>query len=301
MSVVLGVDGGGTNLRVALVDERLDVLAEAHGESVNPSVVGQALAAQRIQEGISQALRAARLAPEHVAAAGIGVAGAAVEHSAAWLTQTLRAALPASRLALSSDVEIALVGAHGQRLGILLLAGTGSCGYGVNAAGESALVGGWGYLIGDEGSGYWLGRQALKTVAQIADEKRRDPASQAFREQVLDFLEIRDSRKMIKWIYGDGAPAPRIATLAPLVLALAQNGNPHAVRIATLGVLKLVDYARTLQLSLDLIESPIAFAGGLLEKSPYYRGLLAEHLNIDIPQTLYPPVLGAAILAWGTL
>lgn len=299
MSRYLGIDGGGTSLRVALVDAELRVLAEAHGETVNPSVVGHAVAAERVQTAIRAALEAAGLIARDVAAVGAGIAGAAREHSADWLRATLGAALPDVPQALASDVEIALVGAHGARLGILVLSGTGSCAYGVNAAGESLLVGGWGYLIGDEGSGYWIGRQALKCVAQIADQRRQDETSRAFKAQVLDFLEIRTPRQMIQWVYREGAPVPRVATLAPLLLALAQEGNAHAQRIVTQGALRLVDHVQQLRDQLH-IDGPIAFAGGLLDKSGYYRQMLADYLQIDVPTTRYPPVIGAALLAQST-
>jgi N-acetylglucosamine kinase-like BadF-type ATPase len=292
----MGIDGGGSSLRVVIVDAALNVLAEAHGETVNPSVVGHVVAAERVQAAIREALAQVGCDARAVSAVGAGIAGAAPEHSAEWLQATLSAALPGVPQALASDVEIALVGAHGARLGILVLSGTGSCAYGVNAAGESLLVGGWGYLIGDEGSGYWIGRQALKCVAQIADQRRQDEPSRAFKAQVLDFLEIRTPRQMIQWVYREGAPAPRVATLAPLVLALAQDANSHAQRIVTLGALRLVDYVQQLREQLR-VDGPIAFAGGLLEKSGYYRQMLADYLQIDVPTTRYPPVIGAALLA----
>ncbi len=292
----MGIDGGGSSLRVAIVDAALNVLAEARGETVNPSVVGQEVAAQRVQAAIHEALARAGCAAQALAAVGAGIAGAAPEHSAEWLRAMLSAALPDVPQALASDVEIALVGAHGARLGILVLSGTGSCAYGVNAAGESLLVGGWGYLLGDEGSGYWIGRQALKCVTQIADQRRQDEASRAFKAQVLDFLEIRTPRQMIQWVYREGAPAPRVATLAPLVLALAQEGNAHAQRIVTQGALRLVDHVQQLRTQLA-VDGPIAFAGGLLDKSGYYRQMLADYLQIDVPTTRYPPVIGAALLA----
>ncbi len=296
MGCYVGIDGGGTSLRVVVVDAELGVLAEAHGETVNPSVVGHALAAQRIQAAVQAALLQADVPPRAVAAVGAGIAGAAPEHSADWLQATLSAALPDVPQALASDVEAALVGAHGARLGLLVLSGTGSCAYGINAAGESALVGGWGYLIGDEGSGCWIGRQALKCVAQIADQRRQDEPSRALKEQVLDFLEIRTPRQMLQWVYRDGAPAPRVATLAPLVLALAQAGNAHAQRIVMQGALRLVDHVHQLRDQLH-INGPIGFAGGLLEKSAYYRQVLADSLQIDVPTPRYPPVIGAALLA----
>ena len=296
MTCYMGIDGGGSSLRVVVVDEALQPLAQAYGETVNPSIVGHAAAAERVQAAVRTALMQAGLDAAEVAAVGVGIAGAAPEHSADWLRATLADVLPRARQVIASDVEIALVGAHGQRLGILVLSGTGSCAYGVNAAGESLLVGGWGYLIGDEGSGWWLGRQALKEVARITDQGRRDEASCTFQAQVLDFLEVRSARQMISWIYREGAPAPRIAALAPLVLAMAQSGSPLAQHIVTQGALRLVDHVQRLREGLG-VDGPIGFAGGLLEKSEYYRRLLADYLQISAPSTRHPPMIGAALLA----
>lgn len=296
MACWLGIDGGGTSLRVVVVDAALQVLAEARGETVNPSVVGHEIAAARVQAAITDVLTQVGLPAEAITGVGVGIAGAAPDHSAEWLATTLSVVLPNVPQALASDVEIALVGAHGQREGMLLLAGTGSAAYGVNAAGEARLVGGWGYLIGDEGSGYWMGRQALKQVAIISDERRRDDHSQAFKAQLLDFLEIRSPRQMLKWIYGEGAPVPRVATLAPLLLVMAQEGNRQAANIATRGALALIEHVFQLRDQLEMV-GPLAFAGGLLEKSPYYRQLVAAQLAIDVPTTRYPPVIGAALLA----
>ena len=129
----MGIDGGGSKLRVAIVDANLDQLSSLTAGAVNPSIVGRGAAQQCIQEGILQAVRLAKIRRGDIAAVGIGIAGASNLHSEDWLRETVKPALPSAHIAPSSDLEIALVGALGQRHGLLLLAGTGSAAFGVTA------------------------------------------------------------------------------------------------------------------------------------------------------------------------
>jgi len=296
LTYYIGIDGGGTSLRVAVVDDGMRVLAEALGDTVNPSIVGHDAAAQRVHTTIYRALAGSGLIVSDIRAVGAGIAGAAPEHSHEWLRTMLDTALPGVPQALASDVEVALIGAHGRRLGILVLTGTGSCTYGINHDGRSLLVGGWGYLLGDEGSGYWIGRQALTCVAYLADRQQQDIAGRVFTAQVLRFLDVTMPRQIVQWVYREDVAVPQVATLAPLVLALAQDGNDHAQRILRQGAMRLADDVRQLRKQL-MMDGPTAFAGGLLEKSDYYRQMLAGYLQREVPATHYPPVIGAALLA----
>src|SRR5690606_10986978 len=149
--------------------------------------------------------------------------------AADWVRATVGAALPGVPLCTATDVEIALTGAHGERRGILILAGTGSVAYGVNAAGESAQVGGWGYLLGGEGSGHWIGMKALQAVVRAADGRA---APTALTDAVLRTLDLKTPRDLIQWIYTPESAAPRtraVAQLAPLVLAAADDDAAAAI------------------------------------------------------------------------
>lgn len=292
----IGIDGS-SDLRVVLVNAALEVCAQADGSAVNPSVVGQGVAAERLQDAIRQVLRQADRTTAHIVGVGIGMSGTSPDQPTDWLQAALDVVLPNVPQTLSSTVEIALAGAHGREEGILLLAGNGCSGYAINAVGERLQVGSWEDGNSAEGSASWMGRRALKIVAFLTDEKRRDDTSAYFKERVLDMLEIRTHRQMLKWIYKGDAPAARVATLAPLVLVMAQEGNPYAEQIAQQGVHALVAHAHQLRAQLDLPDASIAFAGSLPEKSRYYRGLLAHELGILIPVTQHPPAVGAALLS----
>ncbi|MGQ9887283.1 MAG: N-acetylglucosamine kinase [Aggregatilineales bacterium] len=298
----LGVDGGGSAVRVAVVDAALQVRGEAAGPAVNPSALGREEAARRIVAAVQAALASAGAAPEQVRAVGVGVAGANTAHAADWLRAVVAAAVPGAQAVLSSDYEIALVGGHGARRGLLLLAGTGSLAYGVSAAGETALAGAWGYLLGDEGSGYWLGAQGLRAVVRM-DDGRGQPTALA--PALLNALGLEPAQAngclaeaLIPWLYA----APRVsdvARLAPLVLACAAAGDAVARQLVAEAARELALAARAVRrrLGLDAAAPPV-FAGSLLAADNLLRDEVCRLLGINAPAApRYPPVIGAALLA----
>lgn len=296
MSLYLGIDGGGSHLRVVVTDAHLNALGQARGETANPSSIGHAEAARRLGAAIAEALAHANCPPGAIRAAGVGIAGASAEHSAGWLCDTLRASLPAARLALSSDIEIALVGAHGARHGALLLAGTGSVALAVDGrTGRRAQVGGWGYLLGDEGGGYWLGLSALRAIIRSADGLG---APTALQPALLAQLNLPTPRALIGWLYGATPRQREVAGLAPLVLATAQDSDPAAREIVEQGAQALARLARAAREQAGDPALALAFAGGLLaELNPLSRRVLALCDMAALPPARYPPVIGAALLA----
>ena len=298
MTYMMGIDGGGSTVRVVITTPKLDVRAEYIGPTVNPNVVGRDKATHGIQEAMQAAIRQAELAPEEIAGVSIGVAGAADRYdwSGPWLTQTVISIVSQAVIVPSSDYEIALVGAHGQRLGILLLAGTGSLAYGVNAGGESALVGGWGYLMGDEGSGYWLGAQALRAVVRMADGRGR---STSLYDAMMRELNLRQPLALIAWLYDKNANRVRdVAQLAPLVLECAEQGDSVARALIVAGARDLALSVRAVAQRLDLRPQQVAFSGGLLINANPLSDLVCDLIGLSaIPTAKHTPAIGAAILA----
>jgi N-acetylglucosamine kinase-like BadF-type ATPase len=288
---IMGIDGGGSGVRVVIITRDLTPVASAQGGSANPNSAGRETAAQAIKRAIRAALDEAQLAPEAISGVGVGIAGTVTLRD--WARETVAGVLPHAAITIANDFEIALVGARGERRGVLILAGTGSVIYGVNAAGESAQVGGWGYLLGDEGSGYALGLQALQAVVRAADGR-----GQAARlsEAILSRLGLRSPQDLIQWVYAPGRTR-EIAQLAPLVLQLAAD-DLVAQQIVTAGVGELVLAAQTVVRRLQIESPDYAFAGGLLtEANPLSLGLCAALGLPSIPVAKYPPVIGAALLA----
>ncbi len=301
----MGIDGGGSYLRIAIAGRDLKPLCAIRRGPANPGVIGRAEAAAVIRQAIAEALAQAQLQPDDIAAVAIGIAGASNLHSADWLIHTIKPALPASLLIPSSDLEIALVGAHARPSGILLLAGTGAAVFGIAPDGRRLQVGGWGYLLGDEGSGHWLGLQLLRRVIAKYDEGASS-ADDLPSRICLDALGLQMPRDLIAWLYRSDEPAaPRIAGLAEIVLRLASNAD-EALDDDRRWAKSIVDAAaRTLARQVDLARSrlnwqraPIAFAGGLLENDNPLSLSLARRLRLSQrPRAEHPPVIGAALLA----
>lgn len=297
MTLFMGIDGGGSTLRVAVVNESLKMVGDYQdNQSVNPVVVGKDIAQQRIHQGMQGALKQAQCDAAAIQAVAIGVAGAASSHATPWLNEILQPILPTARLVPSSDFEIALVGAHAERQGVLLLSGTGSVAFGINERGESAQAGGWGYLLGDEGSGYWLGLQALQHIIAVADGRE---TSSSLGAAVMRALDLPDARALIGWVYHAGQPRTReIAGLAPLVLHAAGMNDKVAKRIIERAARELVALVNTINKRLKLKQPRIAFAGGMLQTFNPLTEKLCARLDLSmLPEALYSPVVGAALLA----
>ena len=284
-------------MRVMIITPDLTVRAEYIGPAVNPSAIGRDEAARRIQDAMRENIRQGGLAPEQIAGVGVGVAGASNRYAWAvdWLRTTVHAVTPNANIVPSSDFEIALVGAHGQRLGILLLAGTGSLAYGVNGAGDSALVGGWGYLLGDEGSGYWLGMRALQVAARMADGRGPDTALYA---AVMTALKLDDPLELIPWLYQQPARVQDVARLAPLVLDSATQGDKVARSLVDTAAMELTLAVRTIRHRLDLHGHQPMFAGSLLSTANPLSEQVCQLLDMpSLPTPRYTPVMGGALLA----
>jgi glucosamine kinase len=288
----LGIDGGGSNLRLAVTDENLNVLAEAQRETANPSSIGRDAAKRLIQDAIREIV--AKSPP--IQAVGIGIAGAAKVHSADWLREVVREILPRVRVVPSSDMEIALVGANGERRGVLILAGTGSVAYGINKASEELQVGGWGYLLGDEGGGYSIGMEALRTISHTFDGTH-DYASSLYR-RIMDDLNFSHPKDLIAWLYRGDSKVREVAKLAALVVEEADRGDSRAIAVIENAAGHLSRLTQTTIRRLAIEQPQIAFAGGLLSEPNPLSTRLMSHLNLTtFPTAKYPPVIGAALLA----
>jgi len=294
----LGIDGGGSTLRIALADEELVALCTLTASTANPNLIGQDAAQVLIRRSISHVLARGNVQPADIRAAAIGVAGAASTHSRDWLMQTLEPALPESLLIPSSDLEIALVGALARRCGILLLAGTGSAVYGISPAGQHLQIGGWGYLLGDDGSSYWIGRQLLRHLTDVYDSGQA-VASEPLSLRCLHALGLKQPRELIAWLYrAEEAPAARIASLARVAIDAASEGNGRAIEILDQSASLLVAKVGIMRERLCFTDAPIAFAGGLLDNDNSFSDMVSKGLELEKrPLSTYPPVIGAALLA----
>ncbi len=278
--IVVGVDGGGskTCAVVARVDGTVLGTADGPASAVRPGGVPHA--ADVIAACVRDALRAAGDELTRPAALVVGVAGVGREAERDALADALTARALAAAVDVTTDAAIALDDAFGEGPGILLIAGTGSIAYGRAPDGRFERCGGWGPVIGDEGGGAWLGRRALNIAAAAADG--REPET-ALVPALLGAIDGDHPSAMIAWA-ARATPAD-FATLAPVVVRVASDGDLRANALLALGVEELVLHVRTLARALFVDERaavPLAFAGGLLVRGALRRRL--EHrLKTAVP------------------
>jgi glucosamine kinase len=279
-SLVVGIDGGGSKTRGLLADEHGKTLGEAVGDgsAVKP---GEAERSAGVIAGIVRDLMESADSPRRPRVLSVGVAGVGRESEREALHDALVSQDIADEILVQSDFLIALEDAFGDGPGVLLIAGTGSSAFGRSPGGSQARCGGWGPVFGDEGSGGWIGRRALSVVSAASDG--REPET-ALTGAVLTATESTESADLIRW--ASGATAGKLATLAPVVIAVADQGDLRANAIVSMGVEELALHVRALarQLFTDERASvPVAFTGGLLTKGSSYRKRLEHRLKTAVP------------------
>jgi N-acetylglucosamine kinase-like BadF-type ATPase len=201
----------------------------------------------------------------------------------------------AAELRLTNDAELVLGGLR-ELPGVALIAGTGSIALGVDRAGRVVRVGGWGHLIGDEGSGYDIGRRALQAALRMADG--RDPRGLLL-DRVLAHFGAAGHEDLIERVYTQPAKSA-IAALAPGVLLAARAGDPQARAIVGAAANELAHAATTAVRLLPAAERPpaLALSGGLLVADAWYRQAVLRRVRrrmvIGTVSVIAEPALAAA-------
>lgn len=295
MSLYAGVDGGQSSTLALIGDERGRLLGRGVGPPAD--LVGEARdsrrQAQAIDTAIDAALGDAKLpADAFFASIACGLSGydAAEPHP--------RLSARAERIQVVHDAEIALLGALGESSGIVVIAGTGSVALGVDAGGRRVRVGGWGFLFGDEGSAFWIGRRAL-TLAMRAEDAN-EPS--ALRARALECFSL-PSLRAVQHAFAHGELSrAAVACFAPDVLALAQAGAEEAREIRDDAVRALAELVCRADMRMG--EAPdrlVSYAGGVFDDEPLrelWRLAVREHVaRAVVVDPRAEPAMGALLLA----
>jgi N-acetylglucosamine kinase-like BadF-type ATPase len=290
----IGIDGGGSTLRCGIYGENLKCVHLLElSETANPSVIGFAQSEELLKSALKKTLDEAGFYSSNVSYVGAGMAGAAQNPD--WFRAILTQSFPHAQITVAPDYEIALIGAHGERFGILVLAGTGSVACGIDASGESAHSGGWGYLLDDGGSGYWLGLEMLRSATRVADGCMEKTG---LYQQTFSHLKISTPDELISWLYNPETKNREISQMAPILLACAATGDLEALRIVEDGAEQLYQLYLSVVKRLDFTGTPVMFAGGLLSSDTLLRRLLMQKIGLEkVPTQKYSPVEGAALMA----
>jgi glucosamine kinase len=278
-AILLGIDSGGSHTAVVVGDARGRVLsrAEGPGSAMRPGG-GERSAAVILDVARRAAVQAQLSLPATIALVGAAGAGRALEQQE--LAAAITSAGVAERVDVRSDIEIALAAAFGEAPGILINAGTGSIAYARAPDGQLHRAGGHGWQLGDEGSGYWLGRRALAAAARAHDGLEE---SSTLLERLLVTLGLQAFDDLVRWT-ATATPA-QVAALAPHVLNAAREGEIVAQRIVADAAVELAQLVRMLSKRFGGSESiKMATAGGLLRPGSPLLLALRTNLAADMPR-----------------
>jgi N-acetylglucosamine kinase-like BadF-type ATPase len=280
--LLLAVDAGGTKTAAWLVDlnepESRRVLGQGRAGAGNPLSVGFDEATRAVTAAIAAARNDAHYPGGRVARLILSIAGAANESVGKQFVDWVRSLGLAERVAVVADVLPVLAAGTPHCVGVAVIAGTGSVAFGRNADGKTQLCGGWGFLVGDDGSGYYVGRSALSHTLHNLE---RDYGSDLLTTAVTGALGASSIMEVTKTVYTSPDPRAMIASLAPIVVKMADARVAEAEEILDRAGHALADLVgRTADL-LDLADEPftLAAAGGLLVGSKRLRNELQSWLQ----------------------
>ena len=293
MRYVIGIDAGGTKTVALLADESGEVRAKAVGGGANLRIHGE-LAVEKVLFQVIEALDA----PQPVAAVCLGIAGVGQAEGKELIRGVLRRLGLRQAVRIENDARVALVAGAPAGSGIVVVAGTGSVAYGVDPEGQTARSGGWGYLLGDEGSAFWLGHAAVRLGVRAADG--RGPETTLY-DRICSRIDVCDPTGLVDWFYDQELSRNRVAELASLVEEAATGGDPAAEDLLEHAALHLARAARAVAGQLSFPESfPLVLAGGVFRACPSLYHRLENCLELPRAQPLRlagDPARGAVTLA----
>ncbi len=301
MGYLVGIDGGGSKTVCVIGDFQGRILARASAGPANFLKIGLKVAARSLAEAISAAQSKARLNRTKFKAVCAGLAGADRPSDRRMLKRELEKIVSASRFILTSDAYITLVAATEGGSGVAVIAGTGSVAMGINARGQIARAGGWGHIVGDEGSGYDIGRRAIMAALRSRDGRA---LKSLLEERVFETLKVKDTDQLISLVYGGQMTPDRLAALFPVVVEAAGQGDEVAQAIVTYAGSELALAAAAVARKLGLFGTRfrLATSGGLFAAkllSEAFAAAVDKNVpGAEIAPALHPPEIGALALAF---
>jgi len=293
---VVGVDGGGSGTRCSVIGLDGVFLASGTGGPSNPITVGVEEARNSIMKSVKEVIE--KTGVGGFKASVLGIAGTDRSKLKTELLDKLPDSLGEKEIV--SDAESALAGATACRHGVIVLAGTGSIVYGENQDGDTARAGGWGWRLGDEGSGYTIGRNAIIGVLKAYDG--RGPETM-LASQVLRDLGLNEVEDIIDWAYASGREPRDFAELVPTVRRAAGEGDEVANLVLAEAGCELGLMAQAVIKRLNLVEEfPITFNGGIFQSSGPYTMALEEVIRREATECFFvsprfSPDIGSCLLA----
>ena len=298
---VIGADGGGTKTDMVLVDHEGRLVGREMGGCSNYQAVGLEDLRSEISRTIEKLLEKTLVEKNAVTSVVLGLAGAGRKVDQDTILRGFESTEFSDRLFVESDAAIALTGAFANQPGIILIAGTGAICIGRDSDGKIHRAGGWGYLLGDEGSGYSIGRDAL--VAALKDFDGRG-ASTSLRKHFEDRFRLDSIDKIIPRIYKNEIDRIAVAALTPTVFKEAKAGDEVSEEIIRRAGCELGRLVKAVSKRMQSQESnrQVALIGSVFQQKDVLipemmRVLESVSLNVQFMDPEFDPAIGAVLLA----
>lgn len=294
-----GIDAGGTATKVWLYHRGDGRVGRGIGPAGNVLAVGTEGVARAVLVALERAADSAEVGGiPSVRVLSACVAGARRQEERQAIKERLEVAFANTTVIVAPDVAAGLAAGTLGEPGVVVIAGTGSTAWGLTAEKTWVRKGGWGYLLGDEGSGFYFGLAALKAVVRAVDGLGKPTA---LIDAVEAELAIKDLSELIPLVYGPKVPKERIASLAPVVIECARKDDPVARSIVSEGVKELV------QLAVSAVDAtkldgttPVVVVGGLFNVPDILSRFEVEvrrQRRVRVVRPQVEPAAGACLLA----
>lgn len=303
MELVLGIDGGGTSTTCLVADTKGRVITKAFAPASNHRKSDLGEARNALANGFKEILKQIGKEQDEISFASVcaGLAGVDTKDDAEVLRRLLTDIINTEHLLVVNDGEIALAGALEDEHGILVISGTGSIIWANSKDGRRIRVGGWDYMLSDEGSGYDIGTRVLRAVAAAHDGRTEKTK---LTDYVLEAFHAGNFNQLLGIIYHEEMTPQRISSLAPFADSAAADGDVVAEKVMTEAareLLKLVESAARLS---DLLDEsfPIVPMGGVLQANGFFTKKFKEVTTESLPHAHFiephhTPAEGAVLLA----
>ncbi len=293
-----GIDGGGTKSRLIAVDEEGNYYGPYIGGSTNANSNPAASVQGNIKSLLFSFLDEQGKGLEDLKGVCIGSAGVDLPQHVIQYTGLVKGIGLECPVKVVNDVEIVLESEAKGEPGVVIIAGTGSIALGKDASGKTARIGGWGHMIGDEGSGYWIGREAICRSLKSYDGREK-PTMLA--KMLIDTCGLSEVTDILELVYAPNSNKSMIAGFSRLVDTAAAAGDEVAMEILSDAANDIFMMADAAVRSLDLSGSfPVILSGGTIQGSDIYLKLVKERLYVltdRVECTSQEPYMGALYLA----
>ncbi|GAA0368330.1 N-acetylglucosamine kinase [Bacillus horti] len=303
---IIGIDGGGTKTTGAVANIEGSILASVTVGPTNPNSMEQSYIKAQFEKLFVHLADQIPNLFQHTLACFAGVAGADRPSNKQLLTETLTELLPSqTKIGIDNDAVNALFSGSLGEPGVVNIAGTGSICFGINDEGKRQRVGGWGYLLGDPGSGYAIGRAACIAFYHAVDGRGKETL---LSQLILEHFEVSSPYELLEHIYDMERSRTVISSVTKLVFLAADQGDKIAIQILKQAAVDMAEQMDSLVSQLYAHKAstdftvPVVLAGGIYQRSDWFLPIIQEQFRDHSIQTQFiipdqPPVYGAIVAA----